>query len=233
MIRILSIETATSICSIAVHENGICTDSLEISESNSHSAKLTVLIEQILAKNSLQISDFSAIAISKGPGSYTGLRIGTSVAKGICYASGLPLLTVDTLQAMALSCKLQLQKENVLQQNSVFMPMIDARRMEVYTSLWDVNMNCLQETNALILTDESIQTFDSSLTYYLLGDGSAKCETVLSKSNIHFVPNITATAVTIGDIAHTLFVKQEFADLAYFEPFYLKEFQGTTPKSKI
>lgn len=230
MSKILSIETATSVCSVAITNAQQVIDILEIQEQNAHSSQLTVLIERILEKNNLKISDFDAIAISKGPGSYTGLRIGTSVAKGLCYASNLPLITIDTLQALALRCKHTL---NLLPANSVIMPMIDARRMEVYTSQWDSDITCLQETNALIVDEQSHNQFNSEKQYYICGDGSDKCKSLLIQTNITFVPNITATASTIGLLADSHYNSKIFADVAYFEPFYLKEFQTTVPKNKV
>ena len=230
MKRIISIETATSVCSVAIHENGICMALKEIQEPNAHSEKLTVLIESILAERNLHVDDCDAIALSKGPGSYTGLRIGTSVAKGLCYACSLPLITVDTLQALALSCKNAVNNDS---EDNIYMPMIDARRMEVYTSQWNWKMQNIQDTNALVVTYEAKASFEPTKHYFLCGDGSEKCKETLESQNITFVPNITATAKTIGDIASELFEKKEFSDVAYFEPFYLKEFQATTPKKLL
>ncbi|MBQ3677138.1 MAG: tRNA (adenosine(37)-N6)-threonylcarbamoyltransferase complex dimerization subunit type 1 TsaB [Bacteroidales bacterium] len=230
MKRILSIETSTSVCSVAIHEDGKCTALKELNVPNAHSEKLTVLIESILKEKNLQVSDCNAVAISKGPGSYTGLRIGTSVAKGLCYACNLPLIMVDTLQAIALSCKETVKNDNA---DNVYMPMIDARRMEVYTAEWSQAMTNLRETYALIVDENTKQNFDSNKHYYLCGDGSEKCKELLECENITFVPDIQATAKTIGDIADTMFDNGEFADVAYFEPFYLKEFQATTPKKLL
>lgn len=230
MKRILSIETASSVCSVAIHENNQYVALSEINEPNAHSEKLTVMIENLLKQHSLQISNFDAIAISKGPGSYTGLRIGTSVAKGLCYACSLPLITVDTLEAIALSCKNAIADNNP---NNIYMPMLDARRMEVYTSQWDWHMNNIEPTNALVVTYEAKASFEPTKHYYFCGDGSKKCKETLESNNITFVANINATAKTVGDIACSLFDKKEFADLAYFAPFYLKEFQATTPKKLI
>lgn len=230
MKRILSIETATTVCSVAIHEDGNCVAIKEINEANAHSEKLTVLIEDLLKEKNLQIADFNAIALSKGPGSYTGLRIGASVAKGLCYACSLPLITVDTLQALALSCKNAVNNNNA---DNIFMPMIDARRMEVYTSQWNNQLQNLQQTNALVVTYEAKASFEPTKQYYLCGDGSNKCRETLESGNIHFIDGIQATAKTIGDIASELFDQKEFADVAYFEPFYLKEFQATTPKKLL
>ncbi len=232
-IRILSIETSTSMCSVALHTNGVCDDCIEINEQNAHSSKLTVLIEQLLEQNNVHIADCDAIAISGGPGSYTGLRIGTSVAKGLCYAANVPLIAVDTLQALALACKGMIESENYSGDKIIFMPMIDARRMEVYSSQWSMDMEELSETQPLIVDHNTIETFDSANTYVLCGDGSAKCKDLLNAPHIHFVENCNTTAQTVGTLAYEKFQKNQFEDVAYYEPFYLKEFVTTTPKNKI
>ncbi|MBR4497840.1 MAG: tRNA (adenosine(37)-N6)-threonylcarbamoyltransferase complex dimerization subunit type 1 TsaB [Bacteroidales bacterium] len=230
MKRILSIETATSVCSVALHEDGQCVVLKEISEPNAHSEKLTVLIEEALRERNITIADCDAVAISKGPGSYTGLRIGTSVAKGLCYACSLPLITVDTLEALALSCKNAVNNDS---EDNIYMPMIDARRMEVYTSQWNWKMQNTMETNALVVTYEAKASFEPTKQYFLCGDGCEKCKETLESPNIQFFSEIRATAKTIGDIASEMFDRKEFADVAYFEPFYLKEFQATTPKKLL
>ncbi len=230
MKRILSIETATSVCSVALHEDGQCVVLKVISEPNAHSEKLTVLIEEALRERNITIADCNAVAISKGPGSYTGLRIGTSVAKGLCYACSLPLITVDTLEALALSCKNAVNNDS---EDNIYMPMIDARRMEVYTSQWNWKMQNTMETNALVVTYEAKASFEPTKQYFLCGDGCEKCKETLESPNIQFFSEIRATAKTIGDIASEMFDRKEFADVAYFEPFYLKEFQATTPKKLL
>ncbi|MBP5582600.1 MAG: tRNA (adenosine(37)-N6)-threonylcarbamoyltransferase complex dimerization subunit type 1 TsaB [Bacteroidales bacterium] len=230
MKRILSIETATSVCSDAIHEDGKCVAIKELNEPNAHSEKLTVLIEDLLKERNLQIADCNAIALSKGPGSYTGLRIGASVAKGLCYTCSLPLITVDTLQALALSCKDLVNNDD---EGNIYMPMLDARRREVYTSQWDWQMKNVRETNALVVTYEAKGSFEPTKHYFLCGDGSNKCRATLEGDNVTFVDGIYTTAKTIGDIASEMYDRQEFDDVAYFEPFYLKEFQATTPKKLL
>lgn len=233
MTTILSIETSTTVCSVAIHTNGNCIDKIEISEQNAHSSKLTVLIEDILNKNSLQVSDLQAVAISEGPGSYTGLRIGVSVAKGLCYACNLPLIAVNTLQALALTCTEVIETKTKIQKNAIIMPMIDARRMEVYTSKWDCNNIVVENTKALIITENTLDEFNKDNQYYICGDGSEKTKSLLNADNIVFIENITSSADSIGKLAYQLFLHNTFADVAYFEPFYLKEFQATTPRVKI
>ncbi|MFW5850758.1 MAG: tRNA (adenosine(37)-N6)-threonylcarbamoyltransferase complex dimerization subunit type 1 TsaB [Bacteroidota bacterium] len=231
MTRILSIETATSICSVAIHEDEQCSHISEISEPQAHSAKLTVLIEEMLAHASLSIQDFNAIAISEGPGSYTGLRIGTSVAKGLCYAADLPLITINTLESLTLQYIPKLQES--LPDKAILCPMIDARRMEVYTAQFNAGMTQLQKTQPLVVTEETIHLFDAQNSYYLFGDGSQKLQDILSAAHIHFVPNITCSSESVGRIAYSQYNQGNFADVAYFEPFYLKNFQATTPKKQL
>ncbi|MCQ2608934.1 MAG: tRNA (adenosine(37)-N6)-threonylcarbamoyltransferase complex dimerization subunit type 1 TsaB [Bacteroidales bacterium] len=230
MKRILSIETATGVCSVAIHEDGKCVALREIKEANAHSEKLTVLIEELLQERSLQVKDCNAIAVSIGPGSYTGLRIGASVAKGLCYACSLPVITVDTLQALALSCKNKVGDTNP---DNIYMPMIDARRMEVYTSQWNWQMERLEDTRALVVTYEAKASFEPTKHYFFCGDGSEKCRETLESPNITFVDGIYATAESVGYIASEMYDRQEFADVAYFEPFYLKEFQAAPPKKLL
>ena len=231
MIRILSIETSTSICSVAIHEDGKCRALSEISEPNAHSSQLTVLIENILRAQSLKISDCNAIAISQGPGSYTGLRIGTSVAKGLCYAANLPLIAVDTIQALALHAK---NKHTIpCKPSTILCPMIDARRMEVYTAEFSCDLQTIKPIYPLIVTDNTVSDFLEHNEYYLFGDGSQKLIETLNAPNIQYIPNITNSAESVGEIAYSLYCSNTFVDVAYFTPFYLKDFQATTPKQKI
>ncbi|HPY82530.1 MAG TPA: tRNA (adenosine(37)-N6)-threonylcarbamoyltransferase complex dimerization subunit type 1 TsaB [Bacteroidales bacterium] len=231
MALIISIETATTVCSVAIHKNGTCIALSEISEKNAHSSQLTVLLETMLRSHSLQIADCSAIAISQGPGSYTGLRIGTSVAKGLCYAANIPLIAVDTLQALALQAK---KKHDIINTKSTILcPMIDARRMEVYTAEFSYNLQSLKSTYPLIVTENTVTDFHAQNTYYLFGDGSQKLTTILHQKNILYIPNITNSAESVGELAQQKFLSKDFVDVAYFTPFYLKKFQTTTPKKQI
>lgn len=187
----------------------------EIAEQGySHAEKLHVFIEEILKETGITVQDLKAIAISKGPGSYTGLRIGVSTAKGLCYALGIPLISVDTLQVLA---------QNVSVENGLIVPMIDARRMEVYSAVFDANHNKIMEVQAEILTEESYA--DMTETVYFIGDCQEKCQTVLTKDNFHFLPEIVfPSANEMSSLSFDKFNKNEFEDVAYFEPFYLKDF---------
>ncbi len=187
----------------------------EIAEQGySHAEKLHVFIEDILKEAGITVRDLKAIAISKGPGSYTGLRIGVSAAKGLCYALQIPLISVDTLQVLA---------QKVAQNDGLIIPMIDARRMEVYSAVFDANHKKIMEVQAEVLNEESYT--DITETVYFVGDCQEKCQTVLTKDNFVFLPEIVfPSANEMSPISFEKFTKNDFEDVAYFEPFYLKDF---------
>lgn len=215
MIYILNIETATKNCSVSLAKNGETVLCREIAEQGySHAEKLHVFIETILAETGIATTDLKAIAVSKGPGSYTGLRIGVSAAKGLCYALGIPLIAVDTLQVLA---------EKVSVENGLIVPMIDARRMEVYSAVFDKNHQKITEVQAEVLTEGSYA--EMTETTYFIGDCQEKCQTVLTKENFRFLPGIVfPSAREMSALSYEKFSKNEFEDVAYFEPFYLKDF---------
>ncbi len=215
MIYILNIETATRNCSVSLAKDGetiLCEEIAE--EGYSHAEKLHVFIEDILKETGVNVRDLKAIAVSKGPGSYTGLRIGVSTAKGLCYALGIPLISVDTLQVLA---------KQVIIENGLIVPMIDARRMEVYSAVFDSNHNNMTEVQAEVLDEKSYPEITEAV--YVVGDCQEKCKTVLTKSNFHFLSEIIfPSANEMSALSYEKFVKNEFEDVAYFEPFYLKDF---------
>lgn len=215
MAYILNIETATKNCSVALAKDGEIIVCREIAEMGySHAEKLHVFIEEILIEANLKFSDLKAIAVSQGPGSYTGLRIGVSAAKGLCYALDIPLIAVDTLEILASQISI---KEGVI------VPMIDARRMEVYSAIFDKNHQKIRETKAEILNEESFS--DMNETIYFVGDSSQKAKTLLQKDNFVFVDNVIyPSAKQMTKKSYTLFTNNRFEDVAYFEPFYLKDF---------
>ncbi|MBX9851985.1 MAG: tRNA (adenosine(37)-N6)-threonylcarbamoyltransferase complex dimerization subunit type 1 TsaB [Cytophagaceae bacterium] len=219
MALILSIETSTKVCSVAFHQDGVLLSSSEIFIEKSHSKMITVLVEQLLKELKKNFSDIDAIAVSKGPGSYTGLRIGVSTAKGLCYALDKPLIGVNTLLSMAFGVK-----EN-LSGDYLFCPMIDARRMEVYCALYDKDLNVVEDTQAKIIDENFfIQYFDKKKIFFF-GDGAAKCISSFEKqSNATFIESIYPSAKNIGYLAYDLWNKKQWEDVAYFEPFYLKDF---------
>jgi len=218
LIYILNIETATKNCSVSLAKNGETVLCREISEQGySHAEKLHVFIEEILKETKVAPKDLSAIAVSKGPGSYTGLRIGVSTAKGFCYALGIPLIAVDTLQVLA-------QKATV--ENGLIVPMIDARRMEVYSAVFDNKHNKIREVQAEILDANSYAEMTEAV--YFIGDCQEKCKTVLTKDNFHFLPEIVfPSANEMSRLSFEKFSNNELEDVAYFEPFYLKDFLMT------
>ncbi|MCX6189216.1 MAG: tRNA (adenosine(37)-N6)-threonylcarbamoyltransferase complex dimerization subunit type 1 TsaB [Bacteroidetes bacterium] len=217
---ILSIETSTSNCSVALHNAaGELVGVKEHNEPNVHASQLFVFIHELLNDHKIQFSQLKAVAVSKGPGSYTGLRIGVSAAKGLCYSLNLPLLSVHTLAGMAHSAKLQMADEK-----AVLIPMIDARRMEVYNAVYDMNLNEVIPTQATIIDGQSFDEFQNKACYFF-GDGMPKCRDILSfRTNWFFVEGVEASATAIGFLAHQKYVQKQFENLAYFEPFYLKEF---------
>lgn len=212
---ILNIETSTKNCSVALAKEGNTIFIKEIAEQNfSHSEKLHLFIDEALKQAGISYKELSAIALSKGPGSYTGLRIGASTAKGLCFALDIPLIALDSLQILALQ---------VTHQGGLIIPMIDARRMEVYTATFDSNHNKISDTQALIIDENSFSQITQKI--YFIGDGAEKCKPFLQRENLIFLDQIIyPSAQEMSLLSYEKFVAQEFEDIAYFEPFYLKEF---------
>lgn len=227
MALILSIETSTTVCSVALTDGEQIVTHKKLLEDKSHASHLTLLIQEILSDSGKQMSDIKAVAISEGPGSYTGLRIGTSTAKGLCYALGVPLIGVSTLKAMALEVK----KSNGAA--AMFCPMIDARRMEVYTALYDSDLEERLSPCPMILDESSFHETLSDSSVLFFGNGSDKLKSILNSSRASFIDDLTPSAWAVGLLASEKFEAGQFEDLAYFEPSYLKEFQATTPKSLL
>lgn len=226
MALILNIDTSTSVCSVALARNGKVIATKENNEGLNHSVLLGSYVDEILQENSLKVQNLDAIAISMGPGSYTGLRIGVSLAKGLCFGGGKPLIAIPTLQALALSVSSQLQEE------ALYCPMIDARRMEVYTAFFDHNNQPVTETKAEIIDENSFANLLSKHLIYFFGNGSEKIKHILTHPNAHYFEKAETSARHMASLAESHFSKHQFADVAYFEPFYLKDFIATTPKKK-
>jgi tRNA threonylcarbamoyladenosine biosynthesis protein TsaB len=218
---ILNIETATKNCSVALAKDGKTIVCKEIAEEGySHAERLHVFIEEIIKEAGITLNDLSAIAVSQGPGSYTGLRIGVSAAKGLCYALDVPLIAVDTLQALA---------SQVTISSGLIIPMIDARRMEVYSAIFAPNLERKREVLAEIITENSFENLQETL--YFVGDCAEKCKSVLTKENYIFLDEIVyPSAKEMSAISFEKFKKSDTVDVAYFEPYYLKDFMITTPK---
>ena len=219
MSLILSIETSLKICSVALHDAGKLVAYEEVIQERSHSEQITILINKIL-KNNNSGKSLSAIAVSKGPGSYTGLRIGVATAKGLCFAMDLPLIAINTLQIIAAEVNQKLNPEKYF-----VCPMIDARRMEVYTALFDHENNFIENTEAKILDQDFHKDHLAKKKLIFAGDGSEKLKPMMNyHSNVFFVENVLPSAKFMGAFADDLYVKNQFEDVAYFEPYYLKEF---------
>ncbi|MGD9994638.1 MAG: tRNA (adenosine(37)-N6)-threonylcarbamoyltransferase complex dimerization subunit type 1 TsaB [Salinivirgaceae bacterium] len=228
MAILLNIETATPVCSVSLSKDGQLIDRRESFDDRSHASLLTVFINELFEAQQLQASQLDAISISEGPGSYTGLRIGVSVAKGICYAAGKPLVAVNTLKAMALMAKEQLSDSNVL-----LCPQIDARRMEVYAAFYDMQLNCIRPTQADIVDENSYLEFLNKQAVAFFGNGADKCRNLITHPNARFIEGVYPSASYTAILAEELFQEKAFKDVAYFEPFYLKDFVATLPKRKI
>lgn len=230
MTKILCVETGTSVCSVAIgDENGLL-GVREISDPKAHSTQLPILINEVLSLANLKAKQINAVAVSKGPGSYTGLRIGVSMAKGICYTTRVPLIGVGSLQAMALGLTLS---NPDLPSNALLCPMIDARRMEVYTALFNREGAQVTQVNAVIIDRYSFTGYLEKQPVIFFGDGSAKCKDVINDRNAIFIDSFQPSARFMLPLALKAYANEEFEDLAYFEPFYLKDFVATTPKNKI
>lgn len=230
MTHIICIETATPVCSIALVSNGTVVGLKESDRKNSHAKMVGVFIQQLLSEAGLKASDLVAVAVSKGPGSYTGLRIGVSTAKGLCYALSIPLLAINTLRLMATGLITKLKNEKI--KNTLFCPMIDAKRMEVYCAIYDSEGNEQLKTNAVIVDNNTFNNYLEKQKMIVFGDGAEKCKPVITHPNVEFVDDFRSSAAFMHTIAFQKYKDKTFEDVAYFEPFYLKDFIAGVPKVK-
>ena len=222
MASIICIETATKSCSVALaRDSHLVAVKEEVSENYSHSEQLTVFIEQLLQQEGLKVSDLDAIAVSSGPGSYTGLRIGVSTAKGLCYASDVPLIAISTLGAMVQAMKDKYPEAQLC-------PMLDARRMEVYCALY--SKSHASPVVAKIIDKYSFKEELEKGPILFFGDGAYKCQDLLVHANAYFELGVYPSAVNMISLAYEKFQNQDFEDIAYFEPFYLKDFVAGVKK---
>lgn len=224
MSKILLIETATKICSIALETNH---ELLALREDNSgkysHAEKITVFIDEVMKESETDFSELDAVAVSMGPGSYTGLRIGASTAKGICYAAEKPLIAIDTLQAMA--CGMLNNPKQKIGENDLLCPMIDARRMEVFCAFFNSKGEKITETEALVINENSFSNYFQNQRIWFFGDGAEKfTETFQNQPNAIICNDFNISAAQMIPLAEKSFQNNEFVDVAYFEPFYLKDF---------
>jgi len=226
---ILFLETATQVCSVAIAKNNRLIALKETTIANSHSSLITLFAEEVVKEANIQFTDLHAVCVSMGPGSYTGLRIGVSSAKGFCYALNIPLIAVNTLKSMA---NTYIQKHSQqINNTSLLCPMIDARRMEVYSAIFNKDLDFIRITKADIVEENSYQEYLNNNSLIFFGNGAEKCESLLSK-NPHtiFDKDFVPSAKGMISLALEKYKKQQFENLAYFEPYYLKDFIATTPK---
>lgn len=229
MNTIIAIETSSFVCSVSFICNGIILSTKQTSEHNAHSRLLTGMILEILKEKDISKENIGAIAISKGPGSYTGLRIGVSVAKGLCYGWSKPLIAVDTVKAQAAFYL----KNNEVSEQELLCPLFDARRMEVYTALYDNRLVEVLPVQAMIIDQTSFVSFLQNKKVLFFGTGAEKCKEAINHPNSNFVDNILPTSLGVAYLANDMFLKNEFVDVAYFEPFYMKEFIAGKPTKKV
>lgn len=227
---ILNIETSTEVCSVAVSQDGANIFHIEDLEGPSHAAKLGTFVDEALSFTDNHAIPFDAVAVSCGPGSYTGLRIGVSMAKGICYARNLHLLAVPTLEIL---CVPLLLGNEELPEDALLCPMIDARRMEVYTAVYDRALKPVVDTCAKVIDESSFAELLEQHPVYFFGNGASKCRGCIEHPNAHFVDGILPLAKNMCPLSEKAHVREEFKDVAYFEPFYLKEFVATKSKKLL
>lgn len=227
MAIIINIETSTSVCSVALAKDGEVIGLKECNEGTNHSVLLGQYVESLLQEQQLTPHEIDAIAISMGPGSYTGLRIGVSLAKGLCYGLNIPLIAIPTLKAMAYGMA------NQLNEDVYYCPMIDARRMEVYTAIYDIDNFVVSDTEAKIIDESAFAKILDNHQVIFFGNGSEKLIHTITHANARFIPNIVTSATHMSQLAENKYQQHEFEDVAYFEPFYLKDFIATTPKKSI
>lgn len=229
MACILNIETSTDVCSVAVSENGACIFKEEDRSGPNHAVKLGVFVDEALSFTDNHAIPFDAVAVSSGPGSYTGLRIGTSMAKGICYARDLKLLAVPTLEVLCVPVLLR----HELPDDALLCPMIDARRMEVYAAVFDRALRPVRATMADVVDQATYKEFLDEHPVYFFGNGAAKCMEAIAHPNAHLIEGIEPLAKNMFPLAEKRFLREEFEDVAYFVPNYLKDFVALKPKKLL
>ena len=231
MAILLNIETATSVCSVALAEDERLLAIRESFIKNSHAEFITVFVDEVIKEAGLKITSIDAVAVSKGPGSYTGLRIGVSTAKGLCYALEKPLLAINTLRSMADGAKNIIDHKKRFKKYILY-PMIDARRMEVFSALYDQDLVEMRETNAEIINSNSLDAYKGQNIFYF-GDGATKCYNVFEKlPGVELIADFTPSAGNMLQLSNEKYLKGDFENVAYFEPYYLKDFIAGKPKVK-
>lgn len=226
---ILHIETSTDVCSVALSEDGRCIFSQEDTQGPSHAVTLGVFVDEALSFADSHAIPLDAVAVSCGPGSYTGLRIGVSMAKGVCYGMDLKLLSVPTLKVLCVPVLLR----DILPDDALLCPMIDARRMEVYAAIYDRALREVRPIGADVVDEQSYSEFLDQHPVYFFGNGAAKCQSKITHPNAHFLTGIYPQAKWMFPLAEKAMMNERYEDVAYFEPFYLKEFVASQPKKQL
>lgn len=226
---ILHIETSTSVCSVSVSEDGLSIFSKEDHNGPSHAVSLGVFVDEALSFVDSHAMMLDAVAVSCGPGSYTGLRIGVSMAKGVCYGRNIPLIGLPTLEVLCVPVLLY----HELPEDALLCPMIDARRMEVYSAIYDRALNVKREISADIVDENSYLEYLEQHPVYFFGNGAAKCREKITHPNAHFIDDLHPLAKMMFPLAEKAVAINDYKDVAYFEPFYLKEFVASQPKKLL
>lgn len=227
---ILHIETSTDVCSVALSKDGKSIYSEIETKGPSHAVQLGVFVDKAMTCLSQQALTLDAVSVSGGPGSYTGLRIGVSMAKGICYALSIPLISIPTLKVLAQQSLDLLPRELAESEDLVLCPMLDARRMEVYTAAYDKHLNEMTPVQALVVDENSFSEWPQNKQLCLMGNGADKVYSVLKRDGLTWQKDLYPRAVDMITLAERAYAEKHFEDTAYYEPFYLKEFQATIPK---
>ncbi|HOW10590.1 MAG TPA: tRNA (adenosine(37)-N6)-threonylcarbamoyltransferase complex dimerization subunit type 1 TsaB [Bacteroidales bacterium] len=230
---ILCLETSTPLCSVALCDNSGVVALRESNDGKSHASLLTVFIDELLTEAGIGAADLEAVAVSRGPGSYTGLRIGVSAAKGIAYAASVPMIGVDTTLSMFHGVSEIAEKKSLTGNSTLFVPMLDARRMEVYYSIYTGNGETYREVSAEVIDENSFSDIPADSRLVFFGDGASKCRVILEGPDKIFIENFRISAAHMYKPAFKAFRERRFEDTAYFEPFYLKDFIASRPKKNI
>ena len=230
---IICLETATNLCSVALCDSAGVISLRESNEPKSHASMLTIFIDEILKEKGIRARDLEAIAVSKGPGSYTGLRIGVSVAKGIAYAASIPVIAIETTLSMFYGISKSYIKSQAEDKNLLFCPMLDARRMEVYYAIYNINGKKIKDISAEIISEDSFKNIPESQKIIFFGDGASKCKEVIIQKNAHFADDFRISATHMHIPVFHAFKNHHYEDVAYFEPLYLKDFIASKPRKNI
>ena len=229
MATILHIETSTDICSVAVSEDGQVIFDQEDHSGPNHAERLGTMVDEALSFTDNHAIPFDAVAVSCGPGSYTGLRIGVSMAKGVCYGRNLKLIAVPTLELLCVPILLR----EIPEEDALLCPMLDARRMEVYAGIYDRGLKPVRPIQADIVDDDTYKAYLDEHPVYFFGNGAKKCQEAISHPNAHFIEDIHPIAKWMQPLAEKRFLNEQFEDVAYFVPFYLKDFVAKLPKKLL